>query len=242
MRNFDDIKDRIAADPWRPESIGTAAEQSVHRAIKYWLSPDPTTHEVRLCGKIADVFLDGRVYEIQTRGFAAIAGKIGTLLEHHPVTVVYPVVRRKTVYAIGADGTVGRGRVSPKRKRVSAILAELHGLRGLVAHPRLDFLVVAFDATEYRSAALGSTGAKGRIDLYPRGIPETHRFRGEAEFAVLMPAGLPDPFTVKDLAKGLGMNAGDAGRTALFLRDANLIALVGKAGRAYLYKKSSAAL
>ncbi len=234
MRSFEDIKDLIERDGWKPESIGTQSEQSVHRAIKYWISPDPTTHEVRLSGRIADVFADGRVFEIQTRGFAAIAAKLAALLDRYPVTVVYPVIRKKTIYTIGPDGTVGKGRVAPRRRDVSSILAELHGLKRLIEDPRLDFMAVSFDAAEYRSASAGTP--KGRIDLVPRGVPEIARFRIPADFRTLIPASMPDPFTVKELAKGLGMNAGDAARTALFLRDARLAEVIGKAGRAYLYR------
>jgi hypothetical protein len=234
MRSFEDIKDLIERDGWKPESIGTQSEQSVHRAIKYWISPDPTTHEVRLAGRIADVFVDGRVYEIQTRGFAAIAAKLAALLDRHPVTVVYPVIRKKTIYTIGPDGNVGKGRVAPRRKDASTILAELHGLKALLGCSNLDFMVVSFDAAEYRSATAGTP--KGRIDLYPQGVPEIQRFRSPEEFRTLLPSRLPDPFTVKELAKALRMNAGDAARTALFLRDAQLAEVIGKAGRAYLYR------
>ncbi|MDP3130824.1 MAG: hypothetical protein Q8N15_05820 [Bacillota bacterium] len=234
MRSFDDIKDLIEKDGWKQESIGTQSEQSVHRAIKYWISPDPTTHEVRLNGRIADVFLDGRVHEIQTRNFAAIAAKIAALLERYPVTIVYPVIRKKTIYSIGPDGSVGKGRVAPRRKDVSLILAELHGLKGLLGDPGLDFTVVAFDASEYRSAS--AQNAKGRIDLYPCGTPDVRRFDTLADFRELIPDALCEPFTVKELAKALKMSAGDAARTALFLRDAHLAEVIGKAGRAYLFR------
>jgi hypothetical protein len=240
MRSFDEIKDLIQSDPWKPESIGTASEQSVHRAIKYWISTDPTTHEVRIDGRIADVFVDGRVYEIQTRSFGAIRDKVRTLLVHHPVTIVYPVVRRRTVYAIGIDGAVGRGHVLPRRKRVAAILAELPGLGDLVGAPGLDFLVVAFDASEYRTATFAKAGKRtGRIDIYPGGMPETHRFADLRSFMTLIPETLPRPFTVKDLAKALGMSAADAGRAAVFLRTNGLVRIVGKTGNANQYETIS---
>lgn len=236
MRSFEDIKDRIESDGWKPESIGTQSEQTVHRAIKYWISPDPTTHEVRLAGRIADVFFDGRVYEIQTRSFFSIRPKVEALLRDHPVTVVYPVVRRRTIQTIGADGVLGKGRVSPKRRDPSRILAELHGFAGLVGRPGLDFMTVAFDAAEYRAASnRDARSPRGRVDLYPRGIPEVGRYASPADFAALLPP-LPDPFTVKDIGKALRMNATDAGRTALFLREAGIAELAGKQGRAFSYR------
>ncbi len=237
MKSFDEIKDWLSRDGFIRQSIGTEMEQTVHRAIKYWLCPDPSCHEFRVNGRIADVFTDDHIYEIQTRSFYAIAKKVEFLLAFHPVTVVYPVVRRKTVYAIGSDGTIGRGHVSPRKRTPASLLSELSGFKGLVGRSGLDFLVLVFDAAEYRTASAAPVGKKtGRIDLYPQGVPETLTFRSRDDFRSLLPAGLPDGFTVKELAQVLKMNRTDAGRAAMFLREIGILALAGKTGRAYRYQ------
>ncbi len=237
MKSFDEIKDLLSQDGFIRQSIGTEMEQTVHRAIKYWLCPDPSCHEFRVNGRIADVFVDGHVYEIQTRSFYAIAKKVESLLGFHPVTVVYPVVQRKTVYQIGRDGSIGRGRVSPRKKTPASLLAELSGLRGLVGRPGLDFLVLVFDAAEYRTPSAAPAGKKtGRIDLYPQGVPETLMFCSGDDFRLLLPEGLPAGFTVIEFARALKLNRADAGRAALFLREIGILELAEKSGRAYRYR------
>ena len=80
----------------RPGGIGILSEKTLHATLKLWLDDNPAHHEQPLpCGSVADIFDGERVTEIQTAGFSAFRKKLERLLEHHPVTVVHPLVRRK---------------------------------------------------------------------------------------------------------------------------------------------------
>jgi hypothetical protein len=60
------------------------------------------------------------------------------------------------------------------------------------------------------------------------------RLKTKRDFAALLPKGLPDPFSVADLA-GAGRAAG---KMAWVLRKMGIVELAGKKGNAYLYRRS----
>ena len=71
-------------------------------------------------------------------------------------------------------------------------------------------------------------------------IVETHRFDRPEDFLRLLPEGLPDPFTMPELAAAAKLNKRLAGRMAYGLWKLGALERVGKRGNAYLYKKAKA--
>jgi len=61
------------------------------------------------------------------------------------------------------------------------------------------------------------------------------RFDEPAQLGALLPAGLEEPFAVRDLAAGLGTTVLRAQRCAYVLRALGLLEPAGKRGRAPLY-------
>ena len=98
MTAFEEAKLRALLHLQDRSGIGTLGERSLHAVLKYWIEPDERRHEVKLpCGLVADIYDGERVVEIQTGSLYQLRGKLDRLLPFTPVTIVVPVVRKKTL-------------------------------------------------------------------------------------------------------------------------------------------------
>lgn len=111
----------------------------------------------------------------------------------------------------------------------------------LIGNKNLEIEIVHADILEIRIAdGTGSWRRKGvrKQDRKLLRIHETERLTTKRSWCSLIPETISGNFTVKDLSKaGAGSNAG---KMAWVLRKAGIIDLVGKEGRAYLYRTTPA--
>ncbi len=222
------------------KGIGTYAEGEVHAALKRLYEPDETYHEVRCLGYIADVLHGNEIVEIQTKGFSGMRDKLDAFLSAYDVTVVYPVLRTKTVRWIDpSTGELSKPRKSPKKGTERDLLTELYGVAGFVNNDRFHLHVVLCDAEEIRSLDGWSRDKKkgsSRFSLSPVAIGDRLIYDNVSDLKTLIPPELPEEFTRKDLSKLLrlnGMRLSCALRSILSLGFAKQI---GKQGRANLYR------
>ena len=92
-----------AADGAADGGIGTRNESPLHAALKLYFEPRRAFHEVPVDGYIVDIKNEAGIIEIQTRNFLKLKRKLAALLEHHTVTLVYPVAAVKWVLWIDPD-------------------------------------------------------------------------------------------------------------------------------------------
>ena len=222
--------------------IGVLNEKSVHHLLKSMIEPDVSCHEVKLGRYIVDVLREDGIYEIQSRHFYKLINKLTKLLETHKVTIVYPVIRTKWIVWVDEDsGRIVRRRKSPKTGRPCHILSELYGIRGLLAHENLSFIVAGLDAEEYRGAAVNKGPAhtkKGRLwPCIPLTWLDLISFGGTIERGLgrVIPE-LPAEFTSLEFGRGCGMAANYVHRALGVLRETGLIECVGKRGARKLYR------
>ena len=78
-----------------PNTIGTLNEKSLHAALKQWYARPDDLIEVSVDGFTVDIVRGDLLIEIQTRNLSAIKRKLMTLVEQHPVRLVYPVAQDK---------------------------------------------------------------------------------------------------------------------------------------------------
>ena len=64
---FEEAKNRMYGKVQGEKGIGTLAEKSVHSVLKYYFAPDETFHEQKIGRFVADIRIDGEIYEIQTK-------------------------------------------------------------------------------------------------------------------------------------------------------------------------------
>ena len=226
-------------------SIGTLAERMLHAILKQYLCEDQTYHEIRVGRYHADICVEGHIWEIQTRRLDRLLPKLDQFLEAYEVTVVYPIAYSKTVAWIDPEnGTMTKGRKSPKRGSIYSALYELFYIREYLTHPRFSFQAILCDMEEFRT--LTGYGPKKkkrapRVERIPTALVDEVLFEGVMDYTIFLPDTLPNPFTVKEYAKATRLSESAARRGLQVLSDLGLIEDAGKRGRAKLYGKCEVA-
>lgn len=227
------------------ESIGTLKEMSYHRQLKYRLMPDPQFHEQRVGKYIADIRCGREIIEIQTCSFYKLREKLAYFLsEGYRVTVAYPVETVKWLLWVDPESGEVTRRKSPKRGNPSDLLREMYGIRELLGHPGLSFLVVTAQTEEAR--LLKSSGKEPkkrakRLERVPVQFLGETRYSRPEDFASLIPRGLPEEFTVKDYiaCAHIPKRNTRAGHDAVCVIEAlGLAERDGNRGRAFLYRRT----
>ena len=182
--------------------IGSLGEGTLHLILKHYLSADPENLEIPFGRRYIDVMLSGRAYEVQTRNFASLKGKLAEFLPKIPVTVVYPVMKEKKIGWVDPEtGERSDMRKSPKKESVYSIFSELIYIKDYLQNENLSFAVFELSGEELRllCGKRSADGKKGsvRIDRIPTELHGIETFASSRDFLRLLPPN--DPFTVKNL-------------------------------------------
>lgn len=220
--------------------IGTLGEKTLHAALKYYLEPDPLFHEVKTGPYIADIFRDGSIVEIQTRGFSKMKAKLEAFLPHYRVTVVYPIAQLKWLIWLDPEsGETTKKRKSPKRGVYQEAFFELYWIRNFLAHPNLYFHLLLLEVEEYRLLnGWNDTRKRGasRYERIPLRLNEELLVGGNLGYGELVPPSLSADFTTKDFAGASGISPAGAQRAVNSLLRAGALERTGKQGRLYTYR------
>jgi hypothetical protein len=219
--------------------IGLLNEKPLHASLKQWYAQPGDRLEVPVDGFVIDIVRDDLLIEIQTRNFASINAKLCKLTRSYEVRLVYPVIQEKWIIrtAAGKRGITVR-RKSPKRGRLEDLFWELVSIPQLLSHPNFSLEVLMITAEEVRrydgKRRWRSKGwvIEGRrlLDVLDRRV-----FGASADWLAFVPNGLQS-FTTKDLATLANTRRDLAQKMAYCLRQARMIDLIGKQGRANLYR------
>ena len=137
------------------------------------------------------------------------------------------------------DGAITRRRKSPKRGRWEDLFWELVSIPQLLAHPNFSLEVLMITAEEVRryDAKRRRWRRKGWIVEGRRLVDVIDRrlFGKSADWLTFLPDGLQS-FTTKDLATVADTRRDLAQKMAYCLRHARMIELIGRQGRANLYR------
>ena len=238
---FAKAKEKMLGKMQGERGIGTLAEKSVHSVLKFYYAPDERYHEVSVGSHVADACVDGEIYEIQTRQFYRLNGKLEEFMNTFgmDVTIVYPVSVVNTIFWIDPEtGEVSRSRESHTPKRIYRIFRELYGIREHLDNPRLHLAIAALKTEDYR--LLGGYGSEKKkratkTDKVPVEFIEEYCYEEIKEAAGLLPVGLPAEFTAKDFARATALGANDASVGLLLLTRLGSISRRKGEGRTYLY-------
>jgi hypothetical protein len=224
-------------------------ESSLHRALKERYAGDACAASPR-SGRATEVTIDrfridvvreGELIEIQTRSFSSIRRKLCALLDSHPVRLVYPIPCEKWVVHVEPNGNRIKRRKSPRRGSLIHLFDELVSFPQLMVHPNLSLEVLLTREEEIRCAdGRGSWRRKG-CSIVDRRLIEVIAevtFAQPVDFLRLLPEGLPDPFSSRDLAMAMRQTVAFARRVTYCLREMQAIRLCGRRGRTYLYQRT----
>ena len=203
----------------------------------YAQSGDQT--EVKVDGFIVDIVRGGLLIEVQTRNLAAIRRKLHTLLENHPVRLVYPIAAEKWIVRVTASGQVIGRRKSPKVGRLVELFDELVSIPDLINHPNLVFEIAMVQEEEIRSDdGRGSWRRRGQSvrDRKLLQVVETVAFEKKEDFIRFLPEKLEQPFSNASLAHRLGVPVHAVRPMTYCLKKMGVLEQVGKRGNQLFFR------
>ena len=222
--------------------IGLLNEKPLHASLKQWYARPGDRFEVVVDGFVIDLVRDDLLIEIQTGNFASIKSKLTNLVRSHQVRLIYPIVQEKWIVRSATDDR-GRAirRKSPKKGRLEDLFREMVSFPQLLANPNFSLEVLMIREEEARRY-------EGKRRWRRRGwVTEERRllevvdqrfFKEPADWRAFLPEGL-ESFTARDLAKR-STREGLAQKMAYCLRKGTVIKLIGRRGRANLYRVAGA--
>jgi hypothetical protein len=218
--------------------IGLLNEKPLHASLKQWYARPGDRFEVPVDGYVIDLVRDDLLIEIQTRNLSAIKSKLTKLAHSHRVRLIYPIVQEKWIVRL-ANGD-GRGtirRKSPKRGRLEDLFWELVSIPQLLLHPNFALEVLMIREEEVRRYDGRRRWRRGWVIEGRRllEVLDQHSFGQSADWLGFLPEKL-DSFTTGDLATRMNTRRELAQKMAYCLREARMIELIGKRGRANLYR------
>ena len=249
---FSEVCDRTENELTAAGGIGTLAEKTIHSVLKHFYAGVPEYEERRVLppagrgsGFVADVARPDGIFEVQTRHFYLMKRKITAFLMVSPVTIVYPVVFRKTLRWVDPeDGTVSAPRRTGKLNFGHRVLAELYSLGDLFPCEGLSVRLALLDVEEYK--ILDGYGPDRKIrasrsDGFPQELVAEVELRTPADYAYFLPATLPEEFTSADYAAACTLPRGIAQTCVRVLTNLGVLTRVPSGGRGYLYRRSAEA-
>jgi hypothetical protein len=220
--------------------IGLLNEKPLHASLRQWYAQPNDRYEVTLDGFIIDIVRDDMLVEIQTKNFASLKTKILKLARTHRLRLIYPIAQEKWIVKLAKKGNGEcTRRKSPKRGRVEDLFWEMVSFPQLLANPNFSLDVLLIREEEVRSYdEKRAWRKKGWVTEEHRllEVVERHLFENQPDWRALLPDELSDPFTTRDLAEALDIRTQLSQRMAYSLHKGNIIQLIGKSGRANLYK------
>jgi hypothetical protein len=219
--------------------IGTLNEKPLHASLKEWVAQPEDQIEVKVDGFFIDIVHDDLLIEIQTGNFTSMKAKLKKLLRSHRVRLVYPIAQEKWIIKLPKDShDKSTRRKSPKRGRVEELFWQMVSFPQLLAHPKFSLAVVMTKEEEVRRFAPNLNWRRKGWGIVERRLLEVVEqivFENPADWLSLLPKEV-DVFTTKDLVEQSGISNQLAQKMAYSLRKADVIELIGKEGRANLYK------
>ena len=241
QERFTAVCDTVIHSEHERNGIGTLSEKTIHSILKNYLEPDTSFHEIRTDRYVADIRTPEGIYEIQTRQFNKLRGKLDSFLNEYPVTVVYPIAHTKYLRWIDSEtGEISAPHKSPKRGVFQEVFYELYKIKPYLTHPNFHLLLMLIDLEEYRFLnGWGKDKKRGssRSDRIPTALYAQEAIMSPSDYMKLIPDTVPSRFTVKDYAKACHITQTVAQPAMNVLCHLGVIEHVGKVHNAYLYER-----
>ena len=224
-------------------SIGTLKESSLHAALKQWYKEPGDKLEEPIDGYVIDIVRNNLLIEIQTGNFSSIKKKLEILTENYELRLIYPIVRDKLIVKMDPiSNEVITMRNSPKHGTYYDIFEELIRIPHLV--PKMNFTIELLLIQIEENLKINGAGNLRRIgrSIYDRKLVkvlERRQFYTPIDFLMLKPTGLRTPYTNMELALSLNKPLRLAQKMSYCLRKMEMVKVVGKKGRAFLFDFNS---
>lgn len=216
-------------------------EFSLHSEIKKVYSLPGDRFEVKLDNYIVDLLRENLIIEVQTKNFSALKDKLQVLTEKHQVRLVYPLPEKKWITHVTKDQIVLNTRKSPKKGKLTDLFRELVMIPQMIGVENFSLEVLFIDEEEVRcDDGKGSWRRRG-VSIVERKLLKVNNrilFQTKADYLKILPEGLSEVFTNRELAKLAKISVRTARQITYCLRKSSLIRLAVKKGREMVFQKS----
>ena len=223
--------------------IGLLNEKPLHASLKKWYAQPGDRFEVAVDGFVIDIVRDDLLLEIQTGNFASIKSKLTNLVRSHQVRLIYPIAQEKWIVKLAKDDSSGvTRRKSPKRGRMEDLFWEMVSFPQLLSNRNFSLEVLMIREEEARRYEAKRKWRRRGWVIEERRLLEVadqRLFEEPADWLAFLPEGL-ESFTARDLAEAIDIRRELAQKMAYFLRKGGVIKLIGRRGRANLYRVAGA--
>ena len=215
-------------------------ECSLHLEIKKVYSLPGDQFEVKLGNYIVDILREDLLIEVQTKNFSALKEKLQVLTENHQVRLVYPLPEKKWITHVTKDHVVLNTRKSPKKGRLTDLFRELVMIPHMIGKENFSLEVLFIDEEEVRcDDGKGSWRRRG-VSIKERKLLKVNDrilFQTKADYLKILPEGLTEMFTNRELAKLAKISVRAARQITYCLRKGGVVRLAGKKGRELVFQK-----
>ena len=226
-----------------PNRIGEARESSLHASLKLRYAGVDGETEMSVDSYVCDAIrADGVLVEVQTGSFAPLKDKIPALAGGRAVRIIHPVPRERIIEVREIDGTLIRSRKSPKKGSPWDLFAALVYAPLLPLVGGVSIEIALTEETETRkNDGKGSWRRKGVsvADRTLRAIRESIILSAPGDYRMFVPAGLDEPFTVRDLAGAASIRTELARKALYVLSRIGIVENTGTRGNAKLYRRTT---
>ncbi|MBX7214991.1 MAG: hypothetical protein K1X39_13340 [Thermoflexales bacterium] len=224
--------------------IGTLRESPLHAALKARYAQPDDEVEARVQGYWIDLRRPGPaghdlLIEVQTGNFGALKAKLAALRDHYRIHIVHPIPAEKWLVMLDGNGRITSRRRSPRKGRFEGIFEELVNLTGLFSGDAVTLEVVLTREEEIRQARAPRkrrwAKAYRSVERRLLDVLDWQVFESPADLLALLPAGLPQPFTNRELADAWHAPLRLAQRTTYTLCAMGALVRHGRQGRAWCF-------
>ncbi len=222
-------------------NIGTYKEGTLHMILKHFITDDESMHEVNIDGHVADVYMDGTVYEVQTSAFGRLKDKLTCFLPEHKVVIVYPICTKKLICKTDSKtGEILSERVSPLKGKADDIFTEMCYIKDFLSHPNLSFMIILYEGTQLKFESKTVKVGRKKTDKYdtvPKKLNDIIKISDKNGYLDFIPNDLTQEFTLTDYIASSGKRRMISSSILYAAYHAGALHRVGRRGREYLYKR-----
>ena len=236
-QKFEELLDENNNKSYNENVIGVLSEKTLHKTIKNLYESNQDYQEVKIDGYYVDILKDNNIIEVQTKQFDKLRNKLSYLLDHYDynINVIYPIFNNKVIYYIDDENTISLPKKSPKKLKIPEVFYELYKIKNLLSNEKLVITLLVLDIQEYRI----KTNNRKKYVLYDR-VPikliEEVRLTKKDNYISLLPKNLGEVFTVKDVCELTKCDNKYVSKMINVLKYLEIIEMIGKDGKKYLYK------
>ncbi|MCR5764173.1 MAG: hypothetical protein K6G00_12410 [Treponema sp.] len=197
--------------------INTLNESLLHKKLKsyYSIQNEGSRTEVKHGQYIADILTkDNTIIEIQTANLSRLYDKIQYCIDQEiQIKAVYPLVTTKYIETFSEEGKLISKRKSPQHKNIYSIFKELTSLYKFLQNKFFILEIIEVTMTEIRENTKIPVQSKNKRRRFMKSwiktgkrleeIGKSYIFNSKKEYLKLMPEGLKEEFTVKDVLTAL---------------------------------------